>query len=300
MRRVKESTMQTFTGTLRKMMVQPNHQQPTAPADYYLVLGEEKVYLNPLLGQKISLSFSGIIQCIQCGRATRKSFQQGYCFVCLQRLMECNLCTIHPEKCRYYEGICQPGDWAHAHCHQPHVVYLANSSAVKVGITRQQQMVTRWLDQGATQGVPLLTVQNRSQAGQIEVMFKEHIADKTNWRAMLKADNSDQDLLGVRAELFPKVEACISQFSKAYPNDICWLPEATEIIKLNYPVLEYPKKVQSLTVDKNTAFTATLLGMKGQYLILDSGVLSIRKWAGYGMEFSNECSKAISAVSSFA
>lgn len=285
MMRIKESTMLNFAGPLKKMTVQLNSQH-AATVDYYLVLGEEKIHLNPLLGQKIHLTFPGAIHCIQCGRATSKSFQQGYCYVCMQRLWECNLCTIHPEKCRYYEGICQANDWAHAHCSQPHVVYLANSSAVKVGITRQAQMVTRWIDQGATQGVAILQVRNRYQAGQIEVMFKEHIGDKTNWRTMLKMDSPDQELQSIRSEIFNKVAATVAQFCQQYPNEIDWLPDTTEIVKLNYPILEYPKKVQTLAVAKNTSFSATLLGIKGQYLIFDTGVLSIRKWSGYWVEFS--------------
>ncbi len=285
MLRTKESTMLNFTGPLKKMTVQRN-SQPSAAVDYYLVLGEEKIHLNPLLGQKIRFTFTGVIHCIQCARATRKSFQQGYCYVCFQRLLECNLCTIHPEKCRYYEGICKTDDWAHAHCHQPHVVYLANSSAVKVGITRQAQMVTRWIDQGATQGMAVLQVQNRYQAGQIEWLFRAHIGDKTNWRTMLKMANPDQDLQAIRSEMYTKVAATVSEFSQPYVNEIEWLPETSEIIKLNYPILEYPKKIQTLAIDKNPSFTAHLLGIKGQYLIFDTGVLSMRKWSGYWAEFA--------------
>ena len=127
------------------------------PVSYYLSLAEEQIPLNQFIGKKIQLNYLGKIYCIQCGRETKKSFQQGFCFPCYRRLLECNLCIIHPEKCGYYQGTCQPGDWAHAHCIQPHVVYLANTSGLKVGITRETQVPTRWIDQGATTPSAALT-----------------------------------------------------------------------------------------------------------------------------------------------
>src|ERR1700722_1856418 len=137
------------------------------PVSYYLSLAEEQIPLNQFIGKKIQLNYLGKIYCIQCGRETKKSFQQGFCFPCYRRLLECNLCIIHPEKCRYYEGKCDPNDWAHAQCGQKQIVYLANSSGVKVGITRATQIPTRWIDQGATQGLPIFSVANRYQAGLI-------------------------------------------------------------------------------------------------------------------------------------
>jgi hypothetical protein len=66
---------------------------------------------------------------------------------------------MKPETCHYHLGTCREPDWAQNHCFRPHIVYLANSSGVKVGITRKTQIPTRWLDQGASQALPIFEVQ---------------------------------------------------------------------------------------------------------------------------------------------
>src|SRR3990167_4342770 len=151
----------------------------TQPIQYQLILDNEKIALNNFLNQKISIEFLGEIHCIQCGRKTKQSFQQGFCFPCMQKINECNNCMIHPERCLVEAGHCDPNDWAHQQCHQPHVVYLANSSGLKVGITREKNMLSRWIDQGAAQALPIIKTHNRYQAGLVEVMFKKLVADKT-------------------------------------------------------------------------------------------------------------------------
>ena len=157
------------------------------PVRYQLSIGDDNIILNDFLGHHLHLSHTGTIFCIQCGRQTKKSFQQGYCFPCYRRLGECNLCMIHPERCRHDPTLCKPDDWVHASCMLPHVVYLANSSGLKIGITRQSQVPTRWMDQGAVQAIPIFQYQNRFQAGTLEVAFKKFVADKTNWRTMLSS-----------------------------------------------------------------------------------------------------------------
>jgi hypothetical protein len=49
----------------------------------------------------------------------------------------------------------------------------------------------------------------------------------------------------------------------------------------NFPVQEYPTKVVSFNLDKNPVAQGTLMGIKGQYLILDSGVINLRKYGSY-------------------
>lgn len=261
-------------GMLRKMAVDLQ-----TPVHYQLCIGEEKTLLNSWLGQKITLQFTGKIYCIQCGRKTAKSFQQGHCFPCYRKLLDCGLCTIHPEKCRYYEGICQPEDWAHAHCGQPQIVYLANSSTIKVGITRASSLHSRWIDQGATQGVPIFHVQNRHQAGLVEVALKAFVADKTHWQAMLKADNQPTDLLSKREEISKQSQTVINELMARFPGEIH--PAIESPITINYPVLNYPLKINTLDVHKTPIISGVLQGIKGQYLLLDSGVISLRKFAGY-------------------
>jgi hypothetical protein len=269
-----------ITGNLNKMRV-----AAATPVAYTLWLNEQSIALNTLLGKKITLTYTGDIYCTQCSRKTNKSFQQGYCFPCYRRLLACNLCMIHPEKCAYYEGKCDPNDWAHASCGQPHVVYLANSSHLKVGITRASQVPTRWIDQGATQGLPIFNVQNRYQAGIVEVALKKHIADKTNWRAMLTSDSAPQDLATKRNEILIQAGEAISVLEKKFAGDIQPLPDAI-LTEITYPVLQYPNKIKAFNLDKDKVITGELQGIKGQYLLLDTGVLNVRKFTGYNIELS--------------
>lgn len=272
--------MTQYVAPLRKMSAVLKN-----PVEYTLVLGDKNIPLNTFLGKKIQLRYTGEIQCIQCDRKITKSFQQGYCFPCYRRLLECNLCIIHPEKCRYYEGICQENDWAHRHCTQKHAVYLANSSGLKVGITRLNHFVSRWIDQGATQGLVIFTTQNRYQAGLIEVALKKFVADKTNWQAMLKANNYMLDLFAKRDEILEQGKLAITDLMARFPGEIQTMADAV-ITEINYPVLQYPLKIKTFDFNKNPLVVGVLQGIKGQYLLLDTGVISIRKFGGYVIEWS--------------
>jgi hypothetical protein len=259
-----------------------------SPVQYTLTLDEANIPLNILLGQTIQLHHTGQIHCVQCHRKTNKSFQQGYCFPCYRRLLECGLCIIHPEKCRYYEtDICKPNDWAHAHCSQPHVVYLANSSGLKVGITRASHFKTRWIDQGATQGLVIFKTQNRHQAGLLEVILKQYVADKTNWQAMLKADHQALDLLTLREQLLAQGKSVINDLIGRFPTEIQPAIDE-EIVNIQYPMLQYPLKIKTFNLDKEPFVEGVLQGIKGQYLILDTGVISIRKFSGYQVAWGQD------------
>jgi len=254
------------------------------PVQYSLTLENQPLLLNALLGQTIRLRYMQEIYCIQCQRKIAKSFQQGYCFPCYKRLLACNLCMIHPERCRYYEGACNPDDWAHAHCGQPHVVYLANSSGLKIGITRADRYYSRWIDQGATQGLLFFKVQNRFQAGTLETLFKKWVADKTNWQAMLKGNHPDLDLIAKRDELFQKEKDEIEIWQEKFNHEIQHLTD-NAITLITYPVLAYPSKIKTFDLEKTPLVEGSLLGIKGQYLLLDTGVISIRKFGGYAVEW---------------
>lgn len=255
----------------------------SATVEYFLPIADQELALNPLLGKRISLHYLGKITCMQCGRQTKTSFQQGFCYPCYLRLQECNLCTIHPEKCGFYEGKCQADDWAHAHCVQPHIVYLANSSGLKIGITRATNLNTRWMDQGASQGMAFFQVNNRHQAGLVEVIFKEYINDKTHWQKMLKAEADSEDLPSKAQQLLGQAEGAINALLSKFPGEIVHLPQQ-EVVKISYPIAQYPEKVRSFNFDKEAKVEGVLQGIKGQYLLLDTGVISVRKFAGYHVE----------------
>lgn len=268
-------------GNLRKMHIDLGH--PGEAVRYALRVGDRRVALNARLGQSLTLAYRGAIACTHCGRATRKSFAQGYCYPCFKKLAQCDTCIVKPETCHFHAGTCREPEWAERHCFQPHVVYLANSSGLKVGITRKTQLPTRWLDQGAIQALPILEVQTRQQSGLVEMLFKEEVADRTNWRAMLKGETEPVDLIAERDRLLARLENGLAGIRQRFGEDaLCVLDAAS--VSLDYPVLEYPRKVSSLNFDKTPEVGGTLLGMKGQYLIFDSGVINLRKFTGYEVE----------------
>jgi hypothetical protein len=249
--------------------------------EYRLPVGEQYVALNPLLGQSLSLHYQGAIHCIHCGRKTSKSFNQGYCYPCFTTLAQCDMCIVKPELCHYDEGTCREPDWALEHCMQDHYVYLANSSGLKVGITRGSQIPTRWMDQGASQALPIFRTRNRHMAGLVEVILKQHVNDRTDWRAMLKGEPEPVDLAATRDRLAAECDKELTELRAERGEGAATLLPAEELVDIRYPVLEYPKKVSSFNLDKNPQVEGTLMGIKGQYLIFDTGVINIRKYGGY-------------------
>ena len=271
------------TGVIRKMVV-----EATEPVSYWLPMGEERLEVQSLLGSQISLEFTGQIYCIECGRKTTKSFNQGYCFPCLRSLAACDMCIVKPELCHYDQGTCREPAWGESHCMRPHVVYLANSSGLKVGITRASQVPTRWIDQGAVQALPLYEVDSRLQSGWLEVALKRYISDRTDWRAMLKGDPSQLDLLVERDRLLGEASVDLAQWQLKIGSASMRLVEGAQEARFKYPVLVYPEKIKAHNFDKKARVEGCLQGVKGQYMILDTGVLNIRKFAGYEVDLQRD------------
>lgn len=266
-------------GNIDKMIV-----RHTSPVSYELPVGDDRIDMNAAIGKHVSIGYGGEIHCVACGRLTKKSFNQGYCFPCFRSLAACDLCIMRPETCHFDLGTCREPDWAMGHCMQPHFVYLANSSGIKVGITRGSQVPTRWIDQGATQALPIYRVETRMQSGLIEAELKNHVSDRTDWRKMLKGDADVVDLGMIRDELAVKSKLKIDELVQRYGDTaISFLPNES-VVSIEYPVKDYPEKISSLNLDKQPVIDGRLLGIKGQYLILDTGVLNIRKYSGYNIE----------------
>ncbi|WP_230408953.1 DUF2797 domain-containing protein [Zooshikella harenae] len=271
-----------IVGQLQKMK-----SQLADPVVYQLLVGEQLVSLNELLGKQITLKFLGAINCIACGRKTNKSFNQGYCFPCFKKLPQCDSCIMSPEKCHYEQGTCRDAAWGEQFCMTGHIVYLANSSGVKVGITRLSQVPTRWIDQGATQALPIMRVATRQQSGLIEAAMKSFVADKTNWRTMLKGTSDEVDLVSKQEELFAQCAETITSLQQQFGVQALQPVTDAKPLVITYPVLQHPEKVTALNFDKQAEITGTLLGIKGQYLIMDIGVLNIRKFTAYNIQFSS-------------
>jgi len=274
-----------ISGNLKKMRVKLDQQQSGSQVEYFLPLSENELGLNQYLGQSLKLEFLAEINCQNCGRKTNKSFSQGYCYPCMKKLARCDMCILKPETCHYHEGTCREPEWGEANCFVPHYIYLANTSGLKVGITRHTQIPTRWIDQGATQATIMFKVSTRQQSGFVEITFKDLIADKTNWRTMLKENQPDRDLIAEAKKLKFQLAENIDNIIQSFPVDEIE-DQQSDVISINYPVLEFPTKIKSHNFDKEPVVEGTLLGIKGQYLIFDTGVINIRKFTSYRVKVS--------------
>ena len=271
----------TMQGLLNKM-----YARLESTVQYELPLSDQRIALNPLLGKVIKLTFTGNIRCVHCSRTIKKSFNQGYCYPCFISLAQCDMCIMKPETCHYEAGTCREPSWGEEFCFKPHIVYLANSSGIKVGITRQTQIPTRWIDQGAVQALPIFKVQSRYMAGLIEIAIAKHVSDKTSWQQMLKNHVAPLDLADKRGELVSKCDVELTEIIKRFGLQAIEFLVDESSVDICFPVDTYPVKIKSFNLDKNPEVSGILQGVKGQYLLLDTGVINIRKFSGYEVEFA--------------
>ncbi len=263
-------------GPLRKMRTRPE-----TPVAYSLPVGDELVDLQPRIGGRLEIHFEGEILCAGCGRPGKKSYSQGYCFPCSRKLAACDLCVLQPSRCHYDQGTCREPKWGEVHCMQPHLVYLANTSGLKVGITRAHQAVTRWTDQGASQALPVFQVATRQIAGLIESAIAQHVSDRTDWRALLRGPPEPLDLEAERDRIRSLCRQQIDDIHSRFGGgSVQPLPDA-RVTRLEFPVQRYPDKIRPLSLDRTPTISGTLEGIKGQYLLLDAGVLNVRKFRSY-------------------
>lgn len=275
--------------------MQVRYENSSTPVEYFLNLedkepaneNQQSITMNSLLGQQITIEYQQAIHCVACGRKTNKSFNQGHCYPCFTKLASCDKCIMSPEKCHFEQGTCREPQWGQDNCMQTHYVYLANSSGLKVGITRGNQVPTRWVDQGAIQALPIFQVSSRYYSGLVEVLYKQQISDRTQWQRMLKGQTEEIDLLQKQQELYEQFSDSVEEMAAQLPKQAIVHLDNDAITEICYPVLEFPQKVKSFNLDKQAMVEGTLLGIKGQYLILDTGVINIRKFSGYQVEFKS-------------
>ncbi|MEQ3690084.1 MAG: DUF2797 domain-containing protein [Flavobacterium sp.] len=255
----------TYQGVLQKMQT-----EFLSPIQYYLVFEDSFLNVNQLIGKEISISFEGY-QCLNCGKQ-KKVFRQGHCYDCFMSSASVGDWIMRPELSTAHLDI-EDRDLAYEKRVQlqPHIVYLALSSEVKVGVTRKTQIPTRWIDQGAIEAIPIVEVPNRYLAGITEVALKNHFADKTSWQKMLKNNVPNIDLVAERN------------------NVLQWLPEEIkpyfakeqELYKIDFPIENFPTKINSLNLEKTPSFKGKVNGIKGQYLLFEDGtVFNIRSNEG--------------------
>ncbi len=243
---------------------------------YQLPVGDERLDLNSLLGKNLRLHFTGTINCMHCGKVTRKSYAQGFCYQCFSTLPQTDEGVLHPEKDLSYLGISRDMEWAKKNSLIPHFVYLSLTDKVKVGVTRHTQIPTRWIDQGASQAIILAETPNRHIAGVIEVYLKQYFADKTNWKQMLT--QSQLPMVDLEAE---KQRA----ISVLHPELQQYIYPKNEITHLQYPIAKVPTALKSIKLDTEKTVEKGLQGIKGQYLLFDDNTaLNIRNHGGYEVE----------------
>jgi hypothetical protein len=260
-----------YQGVLTKMQT-----EFTNPIQYYLVFENDFLNLNQALGKKIKIKFVGY-QCLSCG-LNLQIFRQGFCRDCFFKIPQAGDWIMNPELSKAHLDIEDRDlDYEKKVQLQPHIVYLVNSSNVKVGVTRKNQIPTRWIDQGAHEAIEIVEVPNRYLAGITEIALKNHVSDKTNWRKMLTNDVLDLNLVEIRDSLRQYIPEEAQEYyiaSNAETN-------------IHFPVLQYPKKLTTLNLEKTPQYEGVLKGIKGQYLLFENDVVfNVRSSEGYVVEIS--------------
>lgn len=255
-----------YQGVLKKM-----ESEMGEPIQYYMLFENDFLNVNQVLDKHLQINFIKY-QCLRCGEDL-PIFRQGFCRNCFFETPQAGDWIMRPELSKaHLDKEDRDLEYEKKVQLQPHVVYLANSSSVKVGVTRKSQVPTRWIDQGAHEAILIIEVPNRYLAGITEVALKEHVSDKTNWRKMLTNDVDDEDLLVWRDKLKPYIPAETLEY---------FLDKGGEI-HMDFPVLQYPEKVKSLNLTKTPTYQGKLKGIKGQYLIFeDNTVFNVRSNEGF-------------------
>lgn len=281
--------MTEHQGRLRKMRV-----ELTEPVSYFLRLdasssegtSPQEFPLNDLIGNSIRLEHTGRIFCCHCLRLTKKSFSQGYCYNCFRKLAETDQCIMSPERCHYDQGTCRDPEWAETHCMQKHIVYLANTSGIKVGITRGDQVPTRWIDQGAVAAIPIAVVSRRQLAGFVEAELRTTMSDRTQWQRMLKNEAPAIDLQDEWESVQKDASNMLKNLQEEHGSQNISFDTTPAKTELSYPHDVAPLKVKTHNFDKTPIIESVLTGIKGQYLVFGEVVLNIRKFTGYEVNFS--------------
>ena len=249
------------------------------PVEYKLPIGIENVKLNNFIGHEINIAFNGDIHCISCNKKIKKTFMQGFCYPCFINSPMTSECILRPHLCKAQEGISRDMKWSTKHCLQDHYVYLSLTSNIKVGVTRNTQIPTRWIDQGAHYAIKFSKTPNRFLAGCIEVEISKYISDRTQWRKMLQGDFERINLIEKKKELSEKLPIDLREY----------ISNENKIVTINYPTYKNLFKIKSINLDKTPEVSGQLTGIKGQYLIIDNEfVFNVRKYTGYilGISFS--------------
>lgn len=279
--------MLEIDGVLKRLVATPPPVHTAGEIAYALgvrVAGGAE-FLQPLrawLGAGIEIITDGEIRCRHCDAITRVSYGNGHCYNCFRALPGCDLCMRSPDRCHFAAGTCRDPSWGEATCMRPHLLYLAISSGVKVGLTSLHNIPGRWIDQGAQQATVIAEAATRHIAGLLEVALAQHIADRTDWRRMIAGDAQAVDLDDQARRLRPLIDDDLTSLRARFGNDAVQWREQRQYWHGRYPrVAGREIEPQQLRLDASKPILGHLLGMKGQYLLLDTGVLNVRRFVGH-------------------
>ena len=248
------------------------HTSLQAPIKYKLLIGDEVLNINEIMGEKIQISYDGEIKCISCNKKIYKTYMQGYCYPCFISLPQTEECIFKPHLCRAHKGEARDMTWAKQNCLTTTYVYLSLTSNLKVGVTRKAHLPSRWIDQGAHYAIKFAKTPNRYLAGMIELELSKYISDRTNWRPMIQGKYDMINLVDKKNELSSMLSNHYSQYIVKKDN----------LVKLQYPMIDIPEKIKSINLEKTPKVSGVITGIKGQYIIIDNErVLNIRKYTGY-------------------
>lgn len=270
------------------------HDQPLCLQPEYFVANTPLTH-----NARLTLRHTSRFKCTVCGRDTKKLFD-ACCYPCFQTSAQADRCLLNPVNCHYSLGTCREPTWGEEHCYKPHYLYLAYTDKLKVGITRATQVPTRWIDQGATAAVLLAKAGSRHQVGLLESYLSARFADKSHWLKMLKTGNfrmNNSEFEAARQEALEFLKSGLldplktTQLSAPVVRSC---PDAAKvellgsspIVHVEYPLWSgLPEKVTSMNLDKNPTIESRILGIKGQYLFLEQGVLNVRRHEGYVVDY---------------
>ena len=242
------------------------------PVRYFLAANEAEIFMNDLIGSYVTIEYQHVINCVSCGKLTHRSYMNGHCYQCYTTLPECDEGVFNPEKDMSHLGISRDMEWSKKYSLIDHYVYLAFTGDLKVGVTRYNQIPTRWIDQGAVSAIKFAKTPNRNLAGQIEVEMKKHLADKTNWKAMLSVSKSNVDLVERKKFFLPMLPDDLRLYA-TFDDSV------TEIV---FPYSGMVSNVKAVSLDKYDKIEGKLTGIKGQYLIFENGIVfNVRSHSGY-------------------
>ena len=247
------------------------------PVQYFLAANNAEIYMNDLIGSRITIEYQHIINCVSCGKTTQRSYMNGHCYQCYTTLPECDEGVFNPEKDMAHLGISRDMEWSKKYSLIDHYVYLAFTGDLKVGVTRYNQIPTRWIDQGAIAAIRFAKTPNRNLAGQIEVEMKKHLADKTNWKTMLSVTQPNVDLVERKKFFLPML-----------PDDLrLYATYDDSVTPIAYPYTNMVANIKAVTLDKYDKIEGKLAGIKGQYLIFENGmVINVRSHSGYRIKLN--------------